>query len=304
MSNKLSRIYIGSICNRDLEIFEEIKKFCSRNYNISIVNLLKKGSNTFSAKYYKKQIKKYPISFIIVKLLSEEGNQEIYRTIKEVTPNIPLLNNINAVKTCESRRGTFKLIEQKCKKVNVPRSFYSINEAYEACSNGIKLVIKLDKHNIPDLPRDDRIVGLAKNLEDFTRLTKGYKEHELFFQEYLGKFEIIYKVYLIGRWTVSITSHNRLQHKEHLSPLELIHIRVPIDKQLKRRILRLGRKIGLNIFGIDYILTKEGIPYIIDVNDFPSFRSVPEAVSLISDFIFNFLYQQQQLFKIPTKVKG
>ncbi|MFX0035378.1 MAG: hypothetical protein ACFE9I_07035 [Candidatus Hermodarchaeota archaeon] len=304
MSNKLSRIYIGSICNRDLEIFEEIKNFCNRNYNISIVNLLKKGSNTFSEKHFKKQIKKYPISFIIVKLLSEEGNQEIYRTIKEITPNIPLLNNIDAVKTCESRKETFRFIEEKCKKVNVPRSFYSINEAYEACSNGTKLVIKLNRHNIPDLPRDGRIVGVVENLNDFLRLTKNYKENELFFQEYLGKFEIVYKIYIIGRWTVSITSHNRLQHNENLSPLELIHIRVPIDKQLKRRVLRLGRKIGLSIFGIDYVLARDGTPYIIDVNDFPSFRSVPEAVSLISDFIFNFLYLQQQLYKVPARVKG
>ena len=103
---------------------------------------------------------------------------------------------------------------------------------------------------------------------------------------------------------VSITSHNRMRQKENLTPLELIHIRVPIDKQLKRRILRMGRKLGLTIFGIDYILTKEGIPYIIDINDFPSFRSIPEAVSLISDYIYNVLILQQQVFKVPARARG
>ncbi len=304
MSNKLSRIYIGSICNRDLVVFDKIKRFCSKNYNISIINLLKKGSNTFSAKYLKKQLKKYPISYIIVKLLSEKNNQEIYKAIKEIAPNIPLLNNINAVKTCESRRETFRSISLKCKKLVIPKSFYSIIEAKEACSNGTSIIIKLDKHNIPNLPKNDRIIGIAESLDQFKELTKGFKENDLFFQEYLGKFDIMYKIYVIDRWMVSITSHNRLQQDENLSPLELIHIRVPIDKQLKRRILRLSRKMGLTIFGIDYIFTKEGIPYIVDINDFPSFRSIPEAVSLISDYIYNSVLIQQQFYKIRASVRG
>jgi len=304
VSQKLNRIYIGSICNRDLEVFNNIKKFCSKNYNISIVNLLKKGNNSFSAKYLKKQLKKYPISFIIVKLLSEGSNTEIYRTINEIAPHIPQLNDIDAVKTCESRRETFRLIEQKCSKLNIPRSYYSSKEAYEACCNGANIIIKLDKHNIADLPKNERIVGIAKNPFHFRELIRDFNENELFFQEYLGKFDIIYKVYIIGRWAVSITSHNRLQPDQDLSPLELIHIRVPIDKQLKRRILRLGRKTGMSIFGIDYILTKNRVPYIVDVNDFPSFRSIPEAVSLISDHIYNQLTLQQQIIKTPVKVKG
>ena len=304
MSQKLNRIYIGSICNRDLEVFNNIKKFCSKNYNISIVNLLKKGNNSFSTKYLKKQLKKYPISFFIVKLLSEETNKEIYKAINEIAPHIPQLNDIEAVKTCESRRETFRLIEQKCRKLNIPRSFYSLKEAYEACCDGINIIIKLDKHNIEGLPKNERIVGIAKNPYQFKELIKNFNENELFFQEYLGKFDIIYKVYIIGRWAVSITSHNRLQPDQDLSPLELIHIRVPIDKQLKRRILRLGRKTRMSIFGIDYILTKNRVPYIVDVNDFPSFRSIPEAISLISDHIYNQLILQQEIIQTTAKIKG
>jgi ribosomal protein S6--L-glutamate ligase len=76
---------------------------------------------------------------------------------------------------------------------------------------------------------------------------------------------------------------------------------VPIEKKLKRRILRLGRRTGMSIFGVDYILTKDGVPYIVDVNDFPSFRSIPEAVSLISDYIYNATSMQQIRLKTPVK---
>lgn len=304
MSNKLNRIYIGSICNRDLEAFEKIKNFCNRNYNLSIINLLKKDSNNFNAKYLKKRLKKYPISLIIIKLFSEESNQEIYKTIREIAPNIPLLNSSRAVEICESRTETFKFIEQRVKKLNIPKIFFSMKEAYNACSNGTKVIIKLDTHNIPNLPKNDRILGIAENVSQFKKLVENYGEDMLFFQKYLGSFDIIYKIYIIDRWAVSITSHNRLQENDNLSPLELIHIRMPIDKQLKRRILRLGRKIGMYVFGVDYILTKEGTPYIIDINDFPSFRSIPEATSLVSDYIYNIVIMQQQLYKTPARVRG
>ena len=37
MSNKFGRIYVGSICDRDLEVLDEIRTFCKKNYNISKV---------------------------------------------------------------------------------------------------------------------------------------------------------------------------------------------------------------------------------------------------------------------------
>jgi glutathione synthase/RimK-type ligase-like ATP-grasp enzyme len=304
VSNRLNKIYIGTIYNRDLEVLEKIKKFCSKNYNYSLVNLLKKGSNDFNFKYFKKKIKKYPISLIIVKLSSETKNHEIYQAIHQIVPNIPLLNSLRAVKICESRNETFKFIKQRAKKLDIPKTYFSLKEAYNACSNGGKIIIKLNTHNIPNLPKNDRIVGIAENATKFNQLIKNYREDNLFFQEYLGTFDVIYKIYVIDRWAVSITSHNRLQDDDDLSPLELIHIRIPIDKQLKRRILRLGRKMGMTVFGVDYIVTQDGKPYIIDINDFPSFRRVPEAVSLISDYIYNLVNQQQQSIKTIAKVRG
>ena len=56
------------------------------------------------------------------------------------------------------------------------------------------------------------------------------------------------------------------------------------------------------IFGVDYILTEDKTPYIIDVNDFPSFRSIPEAVSLISDYIYTVTILQQVRLKTPATV--
>ncbi|MFX1259538.1 MAG: hypothetical protein ACFFAN_16920 [Promethearchaeota archaeon] len=304
MELKNQKIIIGYICNRDIEVFKKITKFSKLYYNIKIVNLLKKGSNSFNLKYFKKKLKKYPISFIIIKLCSGDNNQEIYNALTTYAPNIPRLNSIKSVKTCESRKETFKMIENKCKKLNVPKSFYSIKDAYDAISNGTPLIIKLDVHNPRNLSKYDRILGVAKNSDEFLKIIKNYdiENNILFFQEYLGKFDIVYKVYVIDRYVQTITSQNILCKKK-LSQLELVHIRVPIDKDLKRRILRLGRKFAMSIYGIDYVL-KNGVPYIVDINDFPSFRNIPEAISLISDYIYKFLDARLTQTKLPMNIKA
>ena len=304
MANKINRIYIGAICNRDLEIFERLKSFCYKNYNISVIDLLKKDQKSFSIKYFKKKMKKYKFSLFIVKLLSQYSNQVIYDTLNEMAPEIPIINSLNSVKMCEQRSQTFNFIEQKCKKLNIPKTYYSLHDAYKACDKGTKVMIKLNTHNIPNLPKNDRIIGFAKNSSEFKGMVKNYKEEDLFFQDYLGKFELIYKIYVIDRWAVSITSHNRLRQNENLSPIELVHIRVPIDKQFKRRILRFGRKVGMSTFGVDYIIDKDGNPYIVDINDFPSFRRIPEAISLLSDYIYTTITSRQVLFRTLAKARS
>lgn len=136
-----------------------------------------------------------------------------------------------------------------------------------------------------------------------SELIDKHEESTLFFQEYLGEHDIIYKIYVIGNWVVSITSHNRLQQKTELSPLDLMHIRVPVEERFKRRIIKLGRKLGMSVFGLDYVLTEKG-PYIVDINDFPSFRSIPEGVSLISDHVYNLINMREIYQKAFLKAKS
>lgn len=303
MASNIKRKYVGAICNRDLEVLEHIKKFLLKNYNIYVVNLMKNGPENFNEKYLEKRLKKYPISFFIVKLTTQKSNENIYKVIRKVSPNIIILNSLNSVHICESRTNTFELIKNSCKKIRIPFTYYTKQDAWKACQEGANIIVKLNSHNIPELPKNDRIIGIAKNSKELVELIQAYNESELFLQEYLGEHDIIYKVYVIGNWVVSITSHNRLQKKKDLSPLELIHIRVPVDERFKRRILRLGRKFGMSIFGLDYIITEKG-PYIVDVNDFPSFRSIPEGVSLVSDHIYNSINMRETYRSALIKAKS
>ena len=303
MANNLKRKYIGAICNRDLEVLENIKKFLIKNYNITIVNLMKNGLESFNAKYLEKRLKKYPISFLIVKLTTQELNEKIYRIVKKTCPEIPLLNTLESVQLCENRQNTFNFIQKNYKKILTPPYFSTKLEATHVSQKGTSIIVKLNSHNIPNLPKNDRIIGVAKNHRELVELIKNYNENELFFQEYLGEHDILYKIYVIGNWVVSITSHNRLQQLDKLSPLELVHIRIPVEDPFKKRIIRLGRKFGMSVFGLDYILTEKG-PFIVDVNDFPSFRSVPEGISLVSDHIYNLINTREIYRNAFVKAKS
>lgn len=302
MANNLKKLYIGAICNRDLQVLDQIKNFLSKNYNLILIDFMKHGMEAFNEKYYKKRLKKYPIVFLIVKLTSRKANQKIYEIITNVTPNIPILNNIFSVRTCESRKATFQFIESYVRKINIPKFFKTADEVKQALNDGYQIIVKLDSHNIPNLPKNDRILGIAKSVDEFKLLIDGYDENKLFFQQYLGKFDFINKVYVIGDWIVSIKSHNRLQ-SDNLNPLELIHIRTIIDNKLKRHIKRLGKKLGMSVFGVDFIET-DGVYYIVDVNDFPSFRNIPEGISLISDHIYNLIHVKQEMVSKTAKIKS
>ena len=222
-------------------------------------------------------------------------------------PNVPFLNSVNAVQTCESRKATFKLIEEKYKKIHklhFPKSYYSVEDARKACKEGKRIIVKLDVHNSQSIPKEKRILGTSKFIGDFEEIIKKYKgrEEELFFQEYIGKYDIIYKVYVINKYVASITAQNRLR-KQKLSPVELVHIRKKIDKDFKRRILKLGRKLEMSVFGIDFVLTESGKRYIVDINDFPSFKQIPEAISFISEYLYKFITVRQAPDRIPMSLK-
>ena len=59
---------------------------------------------------------------------------------------------------------------------------------------------------------------------------------------------------------------------------------VEIDAQLRDIALTCGRACGLELWGVDVAMTPRG-PYIIEVNDFPTYSAVPEAGAAIAEHV-------------------
>ncbi|MFE4976859.1 RimK family alpha-L-glutamate ligase [Kitasatospora sp. NPDC056651] len=57
--------------------------------------------------------------------------------------------------------------------------------------------------------------------------------------------------------------------------------RVPLPGSVARIVAQVGEVFGLDLYGVDVLLGPDG-PVVVDVNDFPSFRQVPDAVARVS----------------------
>ncbi|UKY51660.1 ATP-grasp domain-containing protein [Streptomyces inhibens] len=56
---------------------------------------------------------------------------------------------------------------------------------------------------------------------------------------------------------------------------------VPLTPEVARIAAEIGAVFGLDLYGVDVLLGPDG-PVVVDINDFPSFRQVPDAVARVS----------------------
>lgn len=84
------------------------------------------------------------------------------------------------------------------------------------------------------------------------------------------------KVYAVG---------GELFATERCSPLHpdpaVRERRVPLSAEVAEIADRVGAVYGLDLYGVDVLLGPDG-PVVVDVNDFPSFRQVPEAAARVA----------------------
>lgn len=57
--------------------------------------------------------------------------------------------------------------------------------------------------------------------------------------------------------------------------------RVPLPAEVAAIAAQVGVVYGLDLYGLDVLLGPDG-PVVVDVNDFPSFRQVPEAAARVA----------------------
>ncbi|MGW6917657.1 ATP-grasp domain-containing protein [Kitasatospora sp. NPDC054939] len=117
------------------------------------------------------------------------------------------------------------------------------------------------------VPTPEHLAELGPELAD---------EHLLIAQPYVPNSGTDLKVYAVG---------GELHATERCSPLhpgqEVRERHVPLDPAIARIAARVGEVFGLDLYGVDILLGPDG-PVVVDINDFPSFRQVPDAVARVS----------------------
>ncbi|MET7622189.1 hypothetical protein [Streptomyces sp. NPDC005408] len=102
------------------------------------------------------------------------------------------------------------------------------------------------------------------------------REGMLIAQPYVANPGIDVKVYCVG---------GELYATERCSPLHpdraVQERRVPLSAEVAAIVAQVGAVYGLDLYGVDVVLGPDG-PVVVDVNDFPSFRQVPDAAARVA----------------------
>jgi hypothetical protein len=98
-------------------------------------------------------------------------------------------------------------------------------------------------------------------------------------QHYVKNIGFDIKLYVAGTEVHAVAKRSPLHPEVRVNK----HL-IPVSAELRKLALYVGKVFGLDIYGLDIVETEHG-PVVVDINDFPSFGYVPDAVSLVSDYI-------------------
>jgi ribosomal protein S6--L-glutamate ligase len=189
--------------------------------------------------------------------------------------------------------------------INAPRSI-------ELVRNKIAMHAVLQEHEMPlpktwfasdvavfrSLPLDcfplvvkpydgDGSAGLAllRHPEDVELLPEPHGNRSLYLaQEFFETDGWDLKLYGVGSQVWAVRKPSPVRFLEPgpaaLMPSEGAEM-VEVDAELRDIALTCGRACGLELWGVDVAMTKDG-PYVIEVNDFPTYSGIPEAGALIA----------------------
>jgi ribosomal protein S6--L-glutamate ligase len=100
-------------------------------------------------------------------------------------------------------------------------------------------------------------------------------------QRYVENTGFDIKLYVAGKEVYAVAKKSPLHLK-----MDVEQRLLPVTPTLRQLALRTGQIFGLDIYGLDVVETSHG-PMVLDINDFPSFRSVPCATSLLSNYVLH-----------------
>lgn len=77
----------------------------------------------------------------------------------------------------------------------------------------------------------------------------------------------------------------------------------PVSSEVRQIALNCGKSVGLSLYGLDIIEGPNG-PIVVDLNYFPSFKGVPNAADLLSEYIISYAYDQSPNLAITEMISS
>lgn len=270
MKTKADARCVATIANRDPEQMEQLRAVFA-GCGASIVELPADGSLQAA------HLARHRIDLVLLKLTSDRANRRVFGELQRA--GLRCLNSLRSVKLCQSRRATFAFANRHLPDVRTPQMFATPSEASRAIADGRPVWVRRDAHNIPLAAR---LLGVAHTTGELAERIGDIEPRTLFFQEYLGRADHTYKAYVVGSSVVTLR-RTEVHDGPARAPGALIE-RTTLRKDVEDAVLRIGRTFGMSVYGVD-LFDRGDQAMFLDVNDFPSFRGIPEASRRIWEFV-------------------
>lgn len=219
--------------------------------------------------------------------------------------NIPTLHDVDTVLNCKNKialdYGLRKALNVHKKDVeNIlmadswNQSLSDVNKFKEWALPKLPIVIKShyqhDKYN--------RFNFLVQKIEEVEKFCERYKEF-LYYDVYVQKFiecdGIERKIYVIGDKVFGIKRENPIYKFLREKPDQIDVSLIERESfEITEKIIKLSKilsaELNLKIFGFDLVRPiDEDIYYLIDLNDFPSFKGIPNIENVLKDYIKKYI---------------
>ncbi|MFX1420063.1 MAG: RimK family alpha-L-glutamate ligase [Promethearchaeota archaeon] len=219
--------------------------------------------------------------------------------------NIPTLHDVDTILMCKDKialdyalRKIFKDHEKDLDKFLIPNSWNQSlldkDKFKEWALPKLPIVIKShyqhDKYN-----RFNFLVQKIIEVEDFCKKYREFLSYDVYVQEFIECDGIERKVYVIGDKIFGIKRENPIylflrEKPDHIDVDLLERESFKITKEIKILSKILSNELKLRIFGYDLVkpIDKDKY-YLIDLNDFPSFKGIPNVDNVLRDYIKNYV---------------
>ena len=219
--------------------------------------------------------------------------------------NIPVFHDVQTVLMCKNKialdfalRKAVNNHQDVLKNVLIPKSWNQslsdLNQFKEWALDKLPIVIKShyqhDKYN-----RFNFLVQKIDDVDKFCERYKNFLYYDVYIQEFIECDGLERKIYVIGDKAYGIKRENPIYIYLREKP-ENIDVRLikreefEISEEILRLSKVLSKELNLKIFGFDLVQPTDSDKfYLIDLNDFPSFRGISNIENELSDYIRNYI---------------
>jgi len=242
------------------------------------------------------------IDLLIVKVRSECSIDILhYAKLYQV----PTLHDIDTVLMCKNKIALDFAIRKILKDNSEALKRFLIPESW---THSLRDVNKFKRWALPKLPlvikshyqhdKYNRFNFLVQKIEEVDKFCERYKQF-LYYDVYIQKFiecdGIERKVYVVGDKNFGIKRENPIylylrEKPENIDVSLIEREEFEITEDIIKLSKILSKELKLKIFGFDLVQPiNQDKFYLIDLNDFPSFKGIPNIENELKDYIKNYV---------------